>query len=369
MAILHRNSVRLFVLGWLGWLVIAAVLVASTASIKFTPKILTATSVFWVASVLGYLILSLYRICRSPNTSVNPPRYRLQCDQNLGNTIITLLVATLALPVLYWTTWFPDQTRNVSTFERDTVDKVYFPSLTLFQRSDWTSQANLDVSARPKCFLGWHNEKAPSCDNITIPGVACQCTDQWDDDVRDFEWQNTSYRALSLISSKSMVSPIPTYQMIAQAFFTFNSSQARADSSHVLSPSLWIAIHDPTLTVQQTLESGHTRMVLINANGMTAINLGINRRKALGRAPADDYQLSISTIPSMDLQCDVSADGGARGMCFVSLFLQFPSFERLVSRQDVAMKWEDVASAAGSWFALFQLAGWIFSGLAWHEGS
>jgi hypothetical protein len=114
------------------------------------------------------------------------------------------------------------------------------------------------------------------------------------------------------------------------------------------------------LTVEEALANGYTRMVLINANGMTAINLGLERREALGHSPAYDYQLTISTIPSATLDCDTTAS------CFLTLVFQFPSFERQVLSQDIKLKWTDVAALAGSWFALFQLAGWILSGAAWH---
>ncbi|KAK0720155.1 hypothetical protein B0H67DRAFT_177949 [Lasiosphaeris hirsuta] len=111
-----------------------------------------------------------------------------------------------------------------------------------------------------------------------------------------------------------------------------NSTKTRLDSSHVLSPSLWIAVYDPTLTLEKAFADGYTRMVLINANGMTAINLGLNFREAPGHAPAYDYQLSISTIPSTDLPCDVGTQGST-GRCSLSRFLQFPTFDREVSRQ------------------------------------
>jgi hypothetical protein len=119
-------------------------------------------------------------------------------------------------------------------------------------------------------------------------------------------------------------------------------------------------VHDPTLTVKEALQNGYTRMVLINANGMVAINLALEYREALGYAPAYDYQLTISTIPSTTLECEITAT------CFLTLVFQFPSFERQVLSQDVKLKLPEVASLAGAWFALFQLAGWILSGAAWH---
>lgn len=73
---------------------------------------------------------------------------------------------------------------------------------------------------------------------------------------------------------------------------------------------------------------------------MTNINIGLNRREALGHALAYDYQLSFSPIPAAGIQCDVSSPGGAAGPCWASLFLHFPTFERQISTQDVVMDWE-----------------------------
>ncbi|KAK4645796.1 hypothetical protein QC761_204725 [Podospora bellae-mahoneyi] len=369
-AILRSHRVRWFVVGWLAWLSISGALVIALA--PSSPVIIAVLSGVWVLSVTGTIAVSFLLLLASPTTESNKPlwlRLKSKYSRNLGSTVITLCAATITLPILYWSLWDPERRRNVITFDRDTVDSVLFPSVTLFQRADWTSQANLEVDPLPKCFLGWHNETAPDCDiTSTSYTGSCQCSNRWNDRIEDFEWQNTIYRAFTLTSSLSMVSPMPTYQMIVQAFFTYDTTKARTDTSRVLSPSLWIAVYDPTLTVREALENGYSRMVLINANGMTALNLGLNYREALGHAPAYDYHLSISTTPSMDLQCDTSDAKGASGLCWLSLFLQFPSFERQVSRQDVAMKWQDVAADAGSWFALFQLLGWITSGLAWYKG-
>ncbi|OBT89657.1 hypothetical protein VE02_01793 [Pseudogymnoascus sp. 03VT05] len=90
---------------------------------------------------------------------------------------------------------------------------------------------------------------------------------------------------------------------------TSNDSKALNDSSMLLMPSLWIAIYDPTLNLTSALENGYTRMVLINANGMTAINLGLNRRQAPYTSPAYDHQLSVSTIPAVGVDCGVTSTG------------------------------------------------------------
>lgn len=103
---------------------------------------------------------------------------------------------------------------------------MYFPSLTLFQRADWTSQANLDVSVPGKCFLGWYDETAPDCSDVEPGTTPCQCPGSWDQKVTDFQWHNTTYRSLTLTSTSSMLSTVPTTQMIAQAFFNCKSCQS-----------------------------------------------------------------------------------------------------------------------------------------------
>ncbi|KFZ07272.1 hypothetical protein V501_06615 [Pseudogymnoascus sp. VKM F-4519 (FW-2642)] len=236
------------------------------------------------------------RIAKLPKKLLKGHQY----NYNLGNTVLTLSISALVLPWLYYKFWYPNRTKSVIISDQDTVESVYFPSLTLFQRADWTSQANLDVSVPGKCFLD-------------------------------------------------------------------DSSKALSDSSMLLSPSLWIAIYDPTLDLTSALQNGYTRMVLINANGLTAINLGLNRRQAPNTSPAYDYKLSVSTIPAAGVNCAATSTGST-APCHISLFLQFPSFDRQNSRLGVEMKWEEVVAAAGSWFSLFQIAGWIFSGLAFHTG-
>ena len=96
-----------------------------------------------------------------------------------------------------------------------------FPSFTVFQRKDWSSQPDLQAANPPKCFLGWHDESALECGSSPNPDDAlpCQCAGSWDSSIRDFRWQNTSYRALRFQAAENMVSASPTISMIAQTFF------------------------------------------------------------------------------------------------------------------------------------------------------
>ncbi|RKU49366.1 hypothetical protein DL546_001492 [Coniochaeta pulveracea] len=290
--------------------------------------------------------------------------FRGRYSRNLGNTVCVVLACLVGSTALYWTTWYPNLRRDVITTSTDTVNSTYYPSIALFQRLDWSSQGHLTVdNLPPKCFLGWYNDAAPDCDSIAVPGSAlpCKCDTRWDSSVTElFVWEDTTYRLLILHASRGMISLHPTTAMLAEVWFTYNSTKALADAGRVLSPSLWVAMFDPTLDITEALERGYTRMQLVDANALVAINLGLQLRESAGQTPAFDYELSISTIPSVSKVED--DDTG-----WLSLFLQFPSFTRQVSNQHKAWSWSDAIAAAGSWFGLFTLLGWMTSRLATME--
>lgn len=114
-----------------------------------------------------------------------------------------------------------------------------------------------------------------------------------------------------------------------------NSAQAKQDSSRILIPSLWIAVYDPHLTLEYALKKGYTRMMLINANGIVQINLGLHWRQDIGVPAAYDYDLEVVTIPATKFsECDTSpGSNGIEHPCFTSLYIQFPTFQRQISTQ------------------------------------
>lgn len=118
-----------------------------------------------------------------------------------------------------------------------------------------------------------------------------------------------------------------------------NSTRAMDDSSQALNPSLYLAIHDSDLGMLEALEKGYTRMILINANGVTGINLGLKYRQAIGSEPAYDYDLSISSVPSMQLVCDTSSTAFSSYPCHASLFIQIPTFDRKIVQQSKSLTW------------------------------
>ncbi|KAI1101405.1 hypothetical protein F4804DRAFT_344013 [Jackrogersella minutella] len=273
-------------------------------------------------------------------------------SRNLGNTVITSIVTILAIPLLYRYSWYPALNQDVITTTQDVVDHVYFPSITLFQREDWTSQGSLDISrARPKCFIDWAKEDAPDCELSNSQHIPCRCDDRWEETIGNYTWQGTKYRTLTLVSSEALLCTVLTTLMLAQAFL-----KAVNNSSRLLSLSLSVAVYDPTLTLTEALENDYTRPILVNANGMVVINLGLNYRQVRDRDPAYDYDISLSTVPALDLLCDKGSDTQpATKPCFLSLWLQFPTFERQVSTQGYAISWA---------LSLFQIISWILSGLA-----
>lgn len=80
-------------------------------------------------------------------------------------------------------------------------------------------------------------------------------------------------------------------------------------------------------------------MNLINANGIVAVNVGLRIRQAPNAAPAYDYDLGISSSPTTDLVCDTSTELTFQYPCYVSLFIQIPTFERTIIRIQKEMSW------------------------------
>ena len=84
--------------------------------------------------------------------------------------------------------------------------------------------------------------------------------------------------------------------------------------------------------MQDAFQQGYTRMQLIDANAIISINVGLLFRQAVDADPAYDYSLNISPVSAASLTCDLNkSNGNAIWACHVSLFLQFPTFERQLS--------------------------------------
>lgn len=89
-------------------------------------------------------------------------------------------------------------------------------------------------------------------------------------------------------------------------------------------------------------------MKLINANGIVAVNIGLNMRQAPDQAPANDYTIDISPTQDSDLTCDTSTTLSFKYPCHVSLFITIPNFERTITLRQKQMGWLVSSSIRGS---------------------
>ena len=121
-----------------------------------------------------------------------------------------------------------------------------------------------------------------------------------------------------------------------------------------------MAIYDPSITLEDALRKGYTRLVLINADADNSINLGLRYRQALGFAPAYNYGTSslpydlllaslayvLTSInsdlitlssPNLGLVCNMGPNDSYP--CHVTLFIQTTTFEPRIDLQQMAMSW------------------------------
>lgn len=80
-------------------------------------------------------------------------------------------------------------------------------------------------------------------------------------------------------------------------------------------------------------------MRLINANGVVALNIGLNVRQAPDQDPAYDYKLDISPSQASELTCDSGKDGSYQYPCHLSLFISIPSFEKTTTLRKKELEW------------------------------
>ncbi|KAH8655367.1 hypothetical protein BX600DRAFT_515196 [Xylariales sp. PMI_506] len=270
----------------------------------------------------------------------------------------------LATPILLYTTWSPQLLAEVLVIQKDEVPYVYYPSVAVLQNVNWSSQANITLETYPKCSVGWLVNDLPVCDAVDNLGDWCDCAGYWDTEIQPFQWHNTTYKMLSWNPSQYMINVSPTTPLLVQVFFNYNSDAAFTDSFTPLSPSLWLAIWDAQLSLEESLQYGYTQLQLIDDLAMSSINLGLSYKEEPPKKPAYDYELSaISTVPQASMTCDVSSDKYL-GACHMTVLIQYPTFHREVTSIERMMQWTDVAAAVGSWISVFQIIGWVVSGLA-----
>ncbi|KAK2051312.1 hypothetical protein LY76DRAFT_528814 [Colletotrichum caudatum] len=326
--------------------------------------------------------------CREQNgtkkASVSESPSETPLSRNMVNTFLLAAMIAFVLPALYLLWWAPDLAAQkiettVETFVCDTTilslsyasdtsqESLFFPSIALLKDPNWSSQAELSLEKSPKCFQGLWEDNLPVCSR-DHPGDACNCANDWVLPLNTtFTWRNTTYHMLQLQPTESAVSKELGQALMVQAFFSYDTEKALKDRGSLLEPSLRLAIWDPHLTLAEALERGLTRLVLINANALTSLNLYVeSRQTSPGSSLALDYARSdISSIPSRSLLCDTGNNKEQyRDLCEVTLHLQYVTFDLVVSSYRRVMEWPDMVAVAGSWISLFQILAWILSGLA-----
>lgn len=168
-----------------------------------------------------------------------------------------------------------------------------------------------------------------------------------------------------------------TFRELSDKFSLDNTTKALQDAGRILGPSLFVSIFDPTLDLLEALQKNYTRLEHMPANGLSTVTLGLHHRQALNEPGKYDYELSISSTPSMDLRCDSSAEVNMEMACWMTIFLSFPSFSRRVTELNYKMSLtvsvpyffvlrktnvpQDVLAEAGAWFSLFQMIAWLVS--------
>ena len=79
-----------------------------------------------------------------------------------------------------------------------------------------------------------------------------------------------------------------------------NLSQARLDLLAHQSPSLFLAVYAPTLTLIEALQQGYSRLTMIDGNSQHEVNLGLMYGQGLYSIPAYDYG-KFKKLPYYDL--------------------------------------------------------------------
>ncbi|KAL8686133.1 MAG: hypothetical protein Q9218_007322 [Villophora microphyllina] len=116
-----------------------------------------------------------------------------------------------------------------------------------------------------------------------------------------------------------------------------NGTEARNALWVTPSPDLWLAIFDSSYPLEVALESGYAPLNLMNANGVTSLNLNLNTLQSKYPEPMYFYRPVISTSPNVEIVCDVS--GNYSYPCYTSLLLQFVNHDRSDIKERQAMSW------------------------------
>lgn len=178
--------------------------------------------------------------------------------------------------------------------------------------------ANLVGLAPPKCWSGLWDPSAPPCEALSakqyLDQPSCNCNNSVFSNLEGtFNWSVGTFKYFLFTPPSNVISKHPGYHMTLQAFFNCqclpglcvdqaliniidNASEALASVTVTPSPDLQLAIFDPASGLEEALNSGYSPINIINANGISYINLNLNLRQSRQVAPVYDYSTCKNQI-------------------------------------------------------------------------
>ncbi|KAF2495032.1 hypothetical protein BU16DRAFT_617913 [Lophium mytilinum] len=241
------------------------------------------------------------------------------------------------------------------------------PCVAFVQDFNWNAQAPLSTARMPQCFIGNAHPNLPLCSSLDpntlrSPQVNCDCSDMWPETVEEsFIWHNQPYRVLNFCPSMDLFLTRPMAIMILHVFYDFNVSRAELEEDYYTNPLSNVAIYDPSLTLRIAADQNSTRLIPINANGITSISLIPNRRQYLNKNPVYDYTSTPSSIGAQGLVCDVSNTTGTYWKpCTAAVHVQFSTFAGMTTSEVKQMSPSAAIATVGGWFTFPLLfAAWL----------
>ncbi|KAF2102122.1 hypothetical protein NA57DRAFT_73559 [Rhizodiscina lignyota] len=303
----------------------------------------------------------MYDVIRSRNA---------EYKRNLANTVFVVLFSFILFTTMYEKRWHQQLTLEVIETRREPMLHPPYPAFALLQDMNATNQANL-VSAPRNCFINQYDPEGPHCSDYTaqhldasIKANGCNCSDNWVPGVQELhDGPNgtLSHRYISFQPQEYIVSPGANNYLTLQAYFTFNTTHP--NGSALPEPVLWLMVYDPKFSFDEAYYEGYGLVNMFNANGPMNIDIDLTWYQQRNGSGYYFYDVLLSAVSNLNLLCDVTNTTGEYvGLCHTSLIIQVPRSERTVQIQKMSMEWPDVIAEAGSYFALVQLLGWVFSG-------
>ena len=97
-------------------------------------------------------------------------------------------------------------------------------------------------------------------------------------------------------------------------------------------------MYNQTIALNDALQQDQTRLIDINALGVSSINLNVVLRKRKKSAEYFLYEPAVTSIPAMNLTCDTANNNRTyEGACTTFLYLRIPGTERTVVEDKVQL--------------------------------